>query len=207
MSTPESSDPRRRILDAARVVFAEGGYRGGSLNDVAKRAGYTRAGLLHHFASKEAMFLALLDERDERLEIFGESWTTRGFLDLVDAMPSLVALILKDRALVQLAHIITAEAAAKEHPARQWAARRHGSLRDLTIGTIRRSIDHGELPADIDTAALAALTLAFIEGLENQWLVNPSVDPVDCSRTFAHMIKALVPPRTGRPARGMAKRF
>ncbi len=55
---------RERIVDAALEVFAAGGYAGTSMGSIADRAGITRAVLYDHFESKEALYLALLEERN-----------------------------------------------------------------------------------------------------------------------------------------------
>lgn len=100
--------------------------------------------------------------------------------------------ILGDRTLVQLAHILTAEASDETHPARAWASTRHEILRDRTISAIERSIARGELPRDIDPPSLAAVILGAIEGVEAQWLVNPTVDVAQCARTLLRVVDALV---------------
>lgn len=50
-----------RILDAAEEVFAAHGYRGGSLSDIAQKAGLARANLLYYFKSKRGLYVALLE--------------------------------------------------------------------------------------------------------------------------------------------------
>jgi len=45
-------------------AFAERGFRGTSFNEIAKAAGLTMAGLIHHFPTKVDLFAAVLAARD-----------------------------------------------------------------------------------------------------------------------------------------------
>jgi AcrR family transcriptional regulator len=191
---PVDSPPRtshERILSAAKQVFATHGYRGGSLNDVAKQAGFTRAGLLHHYPSKQAVLLALLDLRDERLRTREPLDSEESIFTVVDELPDLVGQILEDRVLIQLAHALTAEASESGHPAHAWASRRQEQLRQRLAASVRRSIDLGELPASVDPASLAAVVLAVVEGLEAQWLINDAVDPVQGASTLRLLLEGI----------------
>jgi AcrR family transcriptional regulator len=193
VTTPAPPSPQERILSAAKQVFAASGYRGGSLNDVATLAGYTRAGLLHHYPSKEAMLLALLDLRDERLHTLDPATESASFFTVVGDLPALVGTILEDRVLIQLAHALTAEASEPGHPAHDWAAERQAAIRRQLAASITHSIAIGELPESVDPEALAAVTLAVVEGLEAQWLIDETVDPVRGAHTFARLLGAIRP--------------
>lgn len=54
------SDTRQEILAAATRLFSAYGYRGTSLADIAHAIGYSKASVLYHFASKEALLAELV---------------------------------------------------------------------------------------------------------------------------------------------------
>ncbi len=50
----------KAILDAALVVFSQAGFRGATLDQIAKTAGLSKPNLLYYFPSKEAIHVELL---------------------------------------------------------------------------------------------------------------------------------------------------
>ena len=74
MARPRNADgqrTRQAILDAALDLFAEKGYFGTSLRDIARAVGVRESALYNYFPSKEGMFDALLAaEHETKLERF-----------------------------------------------------------------------------------------------------------------------------------------
>jgi TetR/AcrR family transcriptional regulator len=56
------SDTRRAVLRAAEEVFANLGYAGARMEDVAERVGIRRASLVYYFRDKQTLYEALLDD-------------------------------------------------------------------------------------------------------------------------------------------------
>jgi len=62
-----SEATRAALLEMATALFAERGYAGTSLEDVASASQVTRGAVYHHFASKQALFEAVLELQETRV--------------------------------------------------------------------------------------------------------------------------------------------
>ncbi len=81
--------PQDRILDAALRVFRRHGFRRSSIEQAAEEAGLTRQALYHHFASKEALFRAVLEriyEQGLAAEIAAATAAEDAGLELADIL-------------------------------------------------------------------------------------------------------------------------
>jgi AcrR family transcriptional regulator len=57
-----SATTRRALLDAGRSLFTERGFAGAGQEEIVERAGVTRGALSHHFATKQGLFRAVLQD-------------------------------------------------------------------------------------------------------------------------------------------------
>jgi len=77
-----SRERRRELIEqAAAELFAERGFAGARLEDIAVRAGITKQLLYRHFPDKTALYLALLERHRADLPTFTAAMPTSGTLD------------------------------------------------------------------------------------------------------------------------------
>lgn len=56
---------KERIMETALELFAEKGYLGTSMNDIAKQLGFTKAALYKHYASKQEILDRIVERMNE----------------------------------------------------------------------------------------------------------------------------------------------
>lgn len=68
MPRPTKAEIDAEILDCAARTFARHGFERASLQQIADALKYSKAGLLHHYPSKKALFEAVLEEYETRVK-------------------------------------------------------------------------------------------------------------------------------------------
>jgi AcrR family transcriptional regulator len=58
----DTADSRAAILEAAKLLFMQEGFRGISMRQIAEAVGMTKAALYYHFKDKEELFVAIVAE-------------------------------------------------------------------------------------------------------------------------------------------------
>lgn len=105
-SNGENKSMRQEILTTARTLFIEQGYRGLSMSMLARAVGVSKAALYYHFRDKEELFLAILNEPLEKLELLIDQ-VTEETANSREQIQSLVHMImvwpLEQRATIRLA--------------------------------------------------------------------------------------------------------
>jgi AcrR family transcriptional regulator len=189
---------RQEILDAALVVFGRSGFHSGSLREIAKRVNLTPAGLMHHFSGKEELFTEVLRQRDARVQ--GAAGDVSEFT-LLEQVRKVVAYNQTTRGLTSLYTVISAEATDSEHPAHEEFARRYAENATSTRDVLADAQRDGLIRADIDTAHAARLIAAVMDGLQQQWLLDESVD---MTAAFDEFVRGyLLEPRGDRSGGGV----
>lgn len=163
---------RAELLDRAVEVFGEVGYRGASLREISARAGLSHPGLLHHFPTKEALLLAVLERRDQTVEEAVAASGATGAAELRGLVDQYAANAERPN-LVELFAILSAEATAPSHPAHEYFAQRYARVVARLTDMYAQARAEGSLRPGIDPAAAARALVALMDGLQVQWLFDP----------------------------------
>jgi AcrR family transcriptional regulator len=84
-----AAETRRRLLEAAVEVFAEEGFRGATLQEIARRADANVASTAYHFGNKEGLYAAVFEYAERRMaELQRQQEADRGEDGGEDALPA-----------------------------------------------------------------------------------------------------------------------
>lgn len=177
---------REEILTTALTIIAENGYSKATLKEVAEAVGLSQMGVLHHFGSKEELFVAVLQRRDSR------SLNNKSFEDV--GTPAAISEFMKDRelhvddafrqvtlentqtpGLIQLFTRLLAEATEADHSAHDYFQQRIETLRTFIVGAVHEDQECGHIAKDIDAEKVAISFIALMDGLQTLWLYNPDI--------------------------------
>ena len=161
---------REEILDVALELFTKKGYDRTSVREIARLAGLSQAGLLHHFSTKEELFIEVLRRRDVRNR--EEFQAGQGDPDSISRLVSIVRNNMTQPGLVRLYVTMSAESTDVDSTARSFFVERYRSLRAEVAKDVRTKQQLGELSAELDPDAVASLLIAAADGLQIQWLLE-----------------------------------
>ncbi|MEU3644799.1 TetR/AcrR family transcriptional regulator [Lentzea sp. NPDC034063] len=176
-------ESRAKAVAVATELFALTGFKGTSVAAVAAKTGLSQSGLLHHFPSKAALLTAVLEERDRQDGEFlaGGSGPPLGWAAF-DALAALVARNSTRPHLVGLFVRLAAEATEPAHPAHTWVREHYSGLQRWLGDAVRSGQERGEIAADAPVDSIVRTTIAVIDGLQQQWLLQP--DEVSMTAEF-----------------------
>ena len=164
-----SEDKKARILAEALTLFSTRGYVGTSLADIARASDISKAGLLHHYSSKDQLLAAVLDERDRRT-MSRLPGGDAGAEVALDAWVEMVAHNQRHPDGVALYTAMSAAVIDADHQAHPWFRQHLMSAIAYLVDALERGKVTGEVRADAPSEQIARKLVALSDGLQVQWL-------------------------------------
>lgn len=169
---------REEILTTALDVIATHGFNGATLRDLAEASGLSITGLVHHFGTKEELFIEVLRRRDELTVNVGQ-FTDDGHATTASIIGELDRLVTHNAShpgLIELYSNLSVDAAHPDHPGHEYFRERYTQGREIGADALRRLQIAGDIPVDIDVAELSTLITAAVDGLQILSLYDESLD-------------------------------
>jgi len=170
---------RTRILAAAREIFGRHGYQGATIEEIADQAGLSNGAIYYNFASKQELFLSLLEERIEQR------------VDRLTALPSFaddadlrreardVVETLKGSRTWRLLLLEFVAYTARNRAAAPALRSKRRDFRDALTATLERRARTLEVEPALPPERLALLITALVNGLAFEELAEPGIVPTD----------------------------
>ena len=194
---PKGDMRKVKIIRAATIIFARDGYAGSSLSNVAKVAGISTVGLLHHFPNKLALLQAVLEHRDayiaEKLQEAEQVVSLEGF---VSFLKFIMKFSIEDASVSQALMIINAESLSVTHPANKWFSERFGIIHHHLQGHLNLLVDTGQISPDVDVKQVSLEIASMMDGMQIQWLRSPG--DVQIESAFSRFLQRLALDLMGR---------
>ena len=168
------ADRRLQIIEAATRQIAQRGFWGVSVHDIASACGITDAGLLHHFGTKDALLIAVLERRDRvddealaaRLRIEPDDlYEVVRELPLAHVCAAVVARNAEQAEIVRLYSVLNAESLTPAHPAHEYFQAREARVIAF----------FGSAVSDLhpESEVRGRMVIAMMDGAQLRWLRDP----------------------------------
>ena len=188
--TPKGHATRAFILQSAAEAFAERGYRDTTLSELIARSGLTKGAFYFHFASKEQLALAVLEEKQRQWREFVQEQVLarpRAIDQLLALGPAMIRLHREDPGAYSAQRLARDLARVPELADRVRAQTRDWI--ELVAGIVSQAQRDGDLAMKPDATALATVLVAATDGLKDLFdIVDP---PSRARRGFERRLQHL----------------
>jgi AcrR family transcriptional regulator len=173
------ANTRERLLAAARSAFAESGFHGAPVDEIASRAGFSTGALYSNFDGKEDLFLVLMErEIDEHAREIAEAVRERAsvseratggarqWMTMIEREPELLLLFMEFWAY-----------GVRDASVRPKVAERFAQVRRLLTKLIEEGVREFQLELALPAEQLAIAVDALADGIARQRLADPAAVP------------------------------
>ena len=184
----------QRLLRAAAVLIAEGGYDAASAAEIGRRAGYSRSMVRARFGSKEQLIDAVIRAAYEGPLTVPPPESATGMERVLARIDAMGRLVDENPELLRMLFAVEFQAAGKGSGMAVRAAGWIGQLRGDILEALWQGQRDGSVSGDLDAEATAHAIVVEGVGSAFLWTVEPAEDfrrRIDQWR--ARTIKALRP--------------
>lgn len=165
-----------KLLTAAARCFAEKGYAGCSIADIARRAEVAQGAMYVHFANKEDLFKSMIaGEHAQGAAKARQAAEARPYLNgvlgiMTDCIRD-VGFPVDHRLWIEILAV-----AARDPAVREAFAASDKAMREVFVELLRKAAQAGEIDASLDFDAVSVWLYALVDGLIARTADDPGFD-------------------------------
>ncbi|WP_026119399.1 TetR/AcrR family transcriptional regulator [Nocardiopsis ganjiahuensis] len=168
-----SVERRRSIAQAVLDTVVEKGHENVTTAEIARRAGTSEATALYHYPTKEHLLVAALELSDEQTALRPSIAEHRAVLH---DLREFVATTAERTNIMRLHTVLLGRAGSPGHPAREFLIRRNQEAIAYFARLVRHRQQEDLAHPGLDPVEVARQFIAAWDGLQAQWLLDPSFD-------------------------------
>lgn len=172
----QKQNTRGKLLTAAALCFAEKGYSGCSIAEIAKRAEVAQGTMYVHFKSKEALFKAMIEE--EHAQGAEKARRAAGMTPYLTGILSVMTDCIRDVGF-PVDHRLWTEilaVAARDPSVREAFAASDKAMRVVFVELLHKAAEAGEIDGSLDFDAVSVWLYALVDGLIARTADDPGFD-------------------------------
>ncbi len=175
----KTAETKATIGRAALDIVREKGHRALTTAEVSERAGVSEATRFYHFPTRDHLLVAAMEAAEVESEAFmgDEAANPAVGLDIVPAR--LVRRGMTQVNELRLFAALAGEAPDPEHPAHDFLKRHNERSVEAYAAAIRQRMAEGLAHPDLGSVSVARQMIAVWNGLQSQWLTDPTFDLAD----------------------------
>lgn len=187
-------DTRDKLLQAAALCFAEKGYAGCSIADIARQAGVAQGTMYVHFGNKEALFKAMIEEEHAQ-----GAEKARRAADMTPYLTGIVSVMtdcIRDVGF-PVDHRLWTEimaVAARDSEIRQTFAVSDRAMRKVFAELLEKAAAAGEIDGSLDTDSVSIWLYALVDGLIARTADDPEFDFSKHLDVFERLVRRALRP-------------
>jgi AcrR family transcriptional regulator len=195
VSDTQKKEKRTQIIKAAAQVFAQKGYAGTVIAEIAACAGIGKGTVYEYFDSKEDLFFAVFEWYMEEsgsaamvsISALGGPASAR-LTTLSDSLMKTWSKEMKEAYSLVMEFWSASASSQMRQRFKDAFSQAYADFRGIVSSLIRDGIERGEFRPDIDPEPIAAALVGTWDALLLQAWFDPVFDPVDAAKHFMDVV-------------------
>ena len=187
-------ETRQKLLNAAAVCFAEKGYAGCAVADIAAQAGVSQGNLYGHFKNKEDLFITMIrDEHSQGAEKARQAAESERYLQgILNTMADCIRDVgfpVDHRLWTEILAVAARDAAVREAFAASDKA-----MREVFVELLKKAAASGEIDSSLDLEAVSVWLYSLVDGLIARTADDPDFDFNKHMAVFETLVRRALQP-------------